>query len=75
MKDTLKKYTLKNKENVDKKGKEVHFKIGDKFWAFLRKGRLTKGKYSKLQMKKVGPCSILNKIGDNAYEISLPPTL
>jgi hypothetical protein len=75
VKDTLQKSALKYKENADKKRKEVHFKVGDKVWAFLRKERLPKGKYSKLQMKKVGPCSILNKIGDNAYEISLPPTL
>ena len=26
-------------------------------------------------MKKVEPCSILNKIGDNSYDISLPPTM
>ena len=26
-------------------------------------------------MKKIGPCNILNKMGENAYDISLPPTL
>ena len=57
VKDTLQKFALKYKENADKKRKEVHFKIGDKVWAFLRKERLPKGRYSKLQMKKVGPCT------------------
>lgn len=40
----------------------------------MRKEILPKGRYPKLQMKKVGSCTILNKMGENAYEISLPPT-
>lgn len=72
---TLQNTTQKYKAHVDKKRKELHFRIEDKVWAYLRKERLPKGRYSKLYMKKVRPCTILNKMGDNAYEISLPPTL
>ena len=75
MKETLQKNIFKYEENAEKRRREVHFKVGDKVWAFLRKERLPKGSYPKLQMKKVFPCYILNKIGDNRYEISLPPTL
>ena len=74
VKEALEISTLKYKEHANKKRREIHFKVGDKVWAYLRKERLPKGRYSKLQMKKVGPCNILNKMGENAYEISLPPT-
>ena len=41
----------------------------------MRKERLAKGHHTKLQMKKIRPCTILHKFGPNAYEISLPPII
>lgn len=72
VKETLKKNVSKYKEKVDLK-RSVQYKVGDLVFAYLRKETLPKGRYTKLHMKKIGPCKIIHKFGENAYEISLPP--
>lgn len=36
---------------------------------YLRKERFPMGIYNKLKYKKIGPCRIIQKCGENAYQV------
>ena len=52
--------------------RQLQFKVGDLILAHLRKEIFLKGTYNKLNMKKIEPCKVLKKFGENAYDIELP---
>ncbi|KAF5184174.1 Transposon ty3-i gag-pol polyprotein [Thalictrum thalictroides] len=68
----LKKSQAKYKTRHDKHRVEYIFKEGDRVWLHLGKERL-KGEGKKLKPIRYGLFNILKKIGDNAFELDLPP--
>ena len=72
---TIQANTMKHKAKVDAKRRDVQFGVGDYVMVHLNKARLQKGIPTKLQMRRVGPCKVLAKYGENAYKIELPSDL
>ena len=71
---TLKEAQDQAKQHHDKQRKFLTFQPGDKVWLHLDK-KIFKGKHHKILPIRYGPYSILDKIGENAYRLDLPPQL
>ena len=68
----LEQSNQKYKENDDQSRRHHDFQVGDEVMVHLKKGRFSIGTYSKLKMKKFGPCKILKKFDSgNTYEVEL----
>ena len=75
VRNTIYENTMKHKAKVDAKRRDIQFDVGDYVMVHLNKARLQKGIPTKLQMRRVGPCKVLSKYGENAYKIELPSDL
>jgi hypothetical protein len=68
----LEKSQAKYKARHDKHRVDHHFQVGDQVWLYISKECL-KGEGKKLKPIRYGPFKILEKIGDNAFWLELPP--
>ena len=63
------------KEDTDRHRRRKVFQEGEMVMVHLRKKRYPKRTYSKLKLRKFGPCKIKIRINDNAYLMDLPEEL
>jgi hypothetical protein len=72
--DILQKSNAKYKQCHDQHRVPHQFQVGDKVWLHLQKEHLT-GPHRKLRPLCYGPYTITKAVGDNYFELNLPPFL
>ncbi|XP_074315337.1 uncharacterized protein LOC141651528 [Silene latifolia] len=67
----------RQKGNADLKKSDIEFSVGDKVLLKVSpmKGVIRFGKKGKLSQKYIGPYEILDRVGEVAYRLGLPPAL
>ncbi|KAK6148426.1 hypothetical protein DH2020_019338 [Rehmannia glutinosa] len=77
IRDRIKAAQDRQKSYADRRRKDLQFEVLDK--VFLKvaplKGMVRFGKKGKLRPRYIGPFEILDRIGDVAYRLALPPEL
>ena len=68
------KRITKYKKRHDQHWVPHKFQVGDKVWFHLQKERLI-GPHHKICLLRYGPYTITKEVGDNAFELSIPPFL
>jgi hypothetical protein len=71
---TLHKSQEKYKARHDQHKTKRTFRVGDRVWLHLNKERIH-GPGKKTKALWYGPFEVLEKVGDNAYRLNLPPYL
>jgi hypothetical protein len=72
--DILQKSNDKYKQRHDQHRVPHKFQVGDKVWLHLQKERLT-GPHRKLRPLHYGSYTITKAMGDNSFELNIPPFL
>jgi hypothetical protein len=72
--DILQKSNDKYKQCHDQHRVPHKFQVGDKFWLHLQKERLT-GPHQKLHPLCYGLYTITKVVGDNSFDLNIPPFL
>jgi hypothetical protein len=72
--DILQKSNAKYKQRHDQHRVPHKFKVSDKVWLHLQKERLT-GPHRKLRPLPYGDYTITKVVGDNSFELNIPPFL
>lgn len=70
----MEKSNAKYKQRHDQHWVPHKFQVGDKAWFHLQKERLTES-YQKLGPLWYGPYTITKVVGDNEFELNIPPFL
>jgi hypothetical protein len=72
--DILDRANAKYKKRHDQHQVPHKFQVGDKVWLHLQQERLA-GPYCKIRLLRYGPYTITKVVGENAFELDIPPFL